>query len=65
MPDRKTLLIGSRNGIATLWDAQNGALIRPLCPLALDKGWQWVGVGLCLLSVIGVVQISRRHAYSV
>src|SRR5260221_8995049 len=53
-PDGKTVLMRDDDYTSVLlWDIQSGAFVRPLCPLLLGKPWQWVGLALCLLSVIG------------
>jgi WD40 repeat protein len=45
--DSKRLLTIDYYDTAIWWDAQTGELIRPLCPLVLDRRWITVGVGLC------------------
>ncbi len=53
-PDGKTVLMRDDDYTSVLlWDVQSGVFVRPLCPLLLGKPWQWVGLALCLLSVIG------------
>jgi WD40 repeat protein len=59
-PDGKTVLTGSGDGTASLWDARSGALLRPLCPLLLGKAWAWLGLATCLVCLAAAAWFFHR-----
>src|SRR5262249_33811559 len=55
-PRGQTLLIGTadgneEHGVAVLWDSENYEVIRPLCPLLLDRKWLLLAFGLIAVDV--------------
>jgi WD40 repeat protein len=57
-PDGKAMF--TSDGLGILWDAQSGTRLRLVCPPLFADVWSWLGLGLCLSSVvIAAVFLSR------